>query len=178
MIARCVSYLLHYIRHYNKCSKIYVIYKAACMSSLIRTYRRTDRQSDGHRSWHMGFCYEADSHKKEALCMDLSIKPEQQLWNNYRSKTHLNRIISRTYLNLNKIKCSLICRHVIYYRWRIAGLFVSIVGKATLIRELIENSSCTRKWDRNLLYAINRNWFFCVSPSPLLLSINSTLLGK
>ena len=86
--------------------------------------------------------------------MDLSIKPKQQLWNNYRSKTHLDRIIRRTYLKLNEIKCSSICRHVIYSRRRIAGLFVSIVGKATQMHELIENSLYTRKRDENVYFAL------------------------
>ena len=68
-------------------------------------------------------------------------KSKQQLWNSYRSKTHLDRIISRTYLNLYEINCSSICRHVIYSRRKMAGLSVTVVGKATLI----ENSLRTRK---------------------------------
>ena len=68
-------------------------------------------------------------------------KSKQQLWNSYRSKTHLDRIISRTYLNLYEINCSSICIHVTYFRRKMAGLSVTVVGKATLI----ENSLRTRK---------------------------------
>ena len=45
-IAKRAPYLLLYIRHYNKRLEIYVIYKAAYTSSLIRTYRRTDMGRD------------------------------------------------------------------------------------------------------------------------------------
>ena len=49
MIARRAPYLLHYVRHYNKHSEIYVIYKAVCTSSLIERYRQTDGWTDtGH----------------------------------------------------------------------------------------------------------------------------------
>ena len=51
-IARRAPYLLRYVRHYNKLVEIYVIYKSACTSSLIRKYRQTDGRTG----------YEADSH--------------------------------------------------------------------------------------------------------------------
>ena len=40
-------------------SELYVIFNAACTSSLIPKYRQTD----GHGSWPNGFGYKADSHK-------------------------------------------------------------------------------------------------------------------